>query len=125
MPLLRQIGSFGLVGVFATLAHIAIAWGLFEWADFGPVAANAFGAAGAFAISYLGNARLTFATDRATLSSAARYMGVTAVSFAMTTAALAFVEANGLPTFIYAVIVLFTVPPTTFLLAKLWAFQPA
>lgn len=125
MGLLRQIGSFGLVGVFATLAHIAIAAGLFEWAGFGPVAANACGAAGAFAVSYLGNARLTFETDRAMRSSAARYAVVTLVSFALTSAALAFVEANGLPLIVYAAIVVLTVPPTTFLLAKLWAFQPA
>lgn len=124
MALLRQIGSFGVVGVCATIAHIALASVLFEWAGFGPFAANACGAAGAFAISYLGNARLTFSTDRAMRSSIVRYVGVTLVSFALSSMALMFVEANGLPTFVYAIAVLLTVPPTTFLLAKLWAFQP-
>lgn len=124
MPLLRQIASFGAVGICATLAHVATAWLLFDGAGFDGFAANACGAAAAFTVSYVGNARITFASERGLLVGAARYLPVTLVSFALTSAVLAFVERNGMPTYVYALVVLLIVPPTTFLMAKLWAFRP-
>ena len=124
MPLLRQLLSFATVGVFATLAHVATAWLLIEGAGFDKYLANALGAAAAFAVSSLGNARFTFATDRSLVRCAGRYLGVTLVSLVLTSAIVAFVDRYGLPTWLYVVIVLATVPPVTFLLAKLWAFQP-
>ena len=124
MAWLRQLVSFGLVGVLATFAHVATASLLIEGTGIDKYLANLCGAATAFALSFLGNARFTFATDRSLLSCARRYLGVTLISLALTSAILAFVGRNGWPTYAYALIVLFTVPPATFLLARLWAFQP-
>lgn len=121
--MLRQVASFGAVGICATLVHVTLAWALIERAEVDGFLANACGAAAAFSVSYLGNARITFASGRSLLGGAFRYLGVTLVSLAMTSAILALVERNGLPTWAYAVIVVVTVPPTTFLLAKFWAFQ--
>lgn len=123
MQLLRQIAAFGLVGICATLVHVAAAWALIEGAGINGFAANACGAAAAFAVSYIGNARITFASKRGLIEGASRYLGVTLVSLALTSAILALVQHHGLPTWAYALIVVMVVPPATFLLAKFWAFQ--
>lgn len=123
MALLRQIASFGAVGLCATLVHVTLAWALIEQAALNGFAANACGAAAAFSVSYLGNARITFPGARGLPGGAVRYLAVTIVSLVLSSAILAFVESNGLPTYAYALIVVLTVPPTTFLLAKFWAFQ--
>lgn len=124
MRLLRQLASFGTVGVFATLAHVATAWMLIDLAALDSYLANGLGGASAFLVSFLGNACFTFTTDRSLLRCAGRYLFVSLFSFALTSAILAFVERNGLPTWLYLAIVLATVPPATFMLAKLWAFHP-
>ncbi|MCU0948475.1 MAG: GtrA family protein [Porphyrobacter sp.] len=124
MGLLRQLSAFGMVGACATLIHVAIAWLLIEQAGLNGFIANACGAAGAFMVSYLGNARITFASERGLWDSGVRYLVVTLVSLGLSSAILMFTQANGLPTSAYALIVVLTVPPTTFVLAKFWAFAP-
>ncbi|HSF13789.1 MAG TPA: GtrA family protein [Erythrobacter sp.] len=121
MQLLRQIAAFGAVGVCATLLHVTVAWALIEQAAIDGFLANACGAAAAFSVSYLGNARITFASERGLWDGAVRYLVVTLVSLAMTSGILAFTQYQGLPTYAYALIVVMTVPPATFLLAKFWA----
>lgn len=123
MALLRQIASFGAVGLCATLVHVSLAWALIEQGALNGLFANACGAAAAFWVSYLGNARITFPGARGLPGGAIRYLAVTLVSLALSSAILALAESNGLPTYAYALIVVLTVPPTTFLLAKFWAFQ--
>lgn len=122
MALLRQLAAFGMVGIIATLVHVTVAFALIEQAAMEGFRANACGAAAAFAVSYLGNARITFRSERGLIEGASRYLGVTLVSLVLTSAILALVQRHGLPTYAYAVIVVVTVPPATFLLAKFWAF---
>jgi putative flippase GtrA len=122
--LFRQILSFGLVGVAATFAHVALAWLLIDAAALNPYFANFLGACAAFGVSFFGNAGWTFDTDRPLWSSARRYIFVTLTSFVMTSAILAVTRHYGWPTYIYVGLVLALVPVTTFLLAKLWAFSP-
>lgn len=121
--MLRQVASFSLVGICATLLHVAVAWLLIEQVAVDGFLANACGAAAAFSVSYLGNARITFASRRGLWEGAVRYLVVTLVSLTLSSAILALTQRNGLPTYAYALIVVMTVPPTTFLLAKFWAFQ--
>lgn len=111
-----------MVGILATLAHVALAWVLIEQGAMGGFLANACGAAAGFAVSYLGNAKITFHSERGLIEGASRYLGVTLVSLALTSAILAMVQHYGLPTYAYALIVVISVPPATFLLAKFWAF---
>lgn len=120
---MRQIAAFGVVGICATLIHVGAAWLLIEQAAVGGMLANACGAAAAFGVSYLGNARITFLSERGLWEGAARYLAVTLVSFVLSSAILALTQQNGWPTYAYAVIVVTTVPPATFVLAKFWAFQ--
>lgn len=124
MHLLRQIASFGVVGASATLLHVGMAWLLIERAAVDGFVANACGAAAAFVVSYLGNARITFANQRGLWNGAARYLVVTIISLAMSSAVLVLTQRSGLPTYTYVLIVVLTVPLASFLLAKFWAFQP-
>lgn len=125
MILLRQMAIFGAIGIAATLAHVAVASLAFEVLNCGPVVANLAGSCVAFPVSLLGNARVTFCTDRSIWSCARCYLAVALVSLTMSSVILTLVERNGLPTYVYAFIVLISVPPVTFLLAKFWAFAPA
>jgi len=123
VPLLRQIAAFGFVGTGATLLHVGVAWLLIDRAALDGFLANGCGAAAAFVFSYLGNARITFASRRGLWNGAARYLVVTLASLALSSAILALTQRSGLPTYAYAIAVVMVVPPATFLLAKFWAFQ--
>jgi putative flippase GtrA len=124
MQVLRQILSFGAVGIAATVTHIAAAWIAFEAGGLHPLIANLIGAITAFVVSFAGNAIATFQTERAVTNSAMRYFAISLLSYVMASAIMMLVEAQEWPTFVYAVMVLATIPPTTFLLAKFWAFAP-
>lgn len=124
MKLLRQLFSFGVVGVAATLSHVGVAWLLIESTAINAYLANAIGACAAFTVSFLGNANFTFITDRGFWSSARRYVWVSLLSLMLTSIILALTRHYGLSTSAYVVVVLATVPPATFILAKLWAFSP-
>ncbi|KPF93952.1 hypothetical protein IP81_00220 [Novosphingobium sp. AAP83] len=123
LGLIRQLVSFGAVGVGATLAHVALVWLLIGQGWLNPYFANLLGTCAAFSVSFVGNAGLTFGTNRLLRDCARRYVFVSAASFIMTSGILALVRHNGWPTYAYVLIVLCTVPPATFLLAKLWAFS--
>jgi putative flippase GtrA len=123
VPLLRQIASFGATGVCATLVHVGVALALIERAALDSFVANACGAAAAFTVSYLGNARITFASQHGLWNGAGRYLLVTFASLALSSAILVLTQLSGLSTYAYALIVVIAVPPATFLLAKFWAFQ--
>ena len=124
MKLLRQLAAFGVVGIAATLTHVAVAWLVYDGANWGPIMANLAGASAAFCVSFIGNFRVTFHTDRTMWNCARRYLAVSLLSFAMASLILVWVERADWPTYAYALIVIITIPPTTFLLAKLWAFTP-
>ncbi|UYV15393.1 GtrA family protein [Porphyrobacter sp. ULC335] len=123
MALLRQIASFGVTGATATLLHVGVAWLLIDRAALDGLVANACGAAAAFIVSYLGNARVTFASQRGLWNGAARYLVVTFASLALSSAILVLTQSSGLPTYAYGLLVVMTVPLVTFLLAKFWAFK--
>ena len=125
MKMLRQLFSFGVVGVAATLSHVGVAWLLIESVALNAYLANAFGACIAFLVSFLGNANFTFSTNRSFWSSARRYVWVSLLSLMLTSIILVLTRHYGLSTIAYVAAVLVTVPPATFFLAKLWAFSPA
>ena len=122
MSLLQQIVRFGAVGVCATVTHIGVAWSLMELSSFDQYGANLAGAVFAYLVSFFGNALFTFGVKDRLAHYAARYLFVSIGSLFLTSVELAAVDRLGLPTYAYAVVVLLTVPPATFLFAKLWAF---
>ena len=124
MNLLRQVALFGAMGCCATLAHIGVAWTLMELSPIDRYLANFAGAALAYVVSFLGNALLTFGVSERLGYYAIRYLFISACSLFLTSVELVGVQRYSLPNYAYAAIVLFTVPPATFLLAKLWVFAP-
>ena len=124
LELVRQVLSFGAVGVCATVCHASVAWMLITAGGVDPYLANFLGVAIAFWISFLGNAFLTFKVKERLVRSGWRTLVLALVSFIVSTIVLAIVKGLGLPNFVYIVVMLFTVPPASFLLAKLWAFYP-
>lgn len=121
---LLQLASFGAVGVAATLTHVAIAWALFEALEWPPALANLAGAATAFFVSFGCNATITFKAARPVASAGWRYAALSLVSYLLATVIMHLVERHDLPGYVFAVMVVLVVPPTTFLLAKFWVFAP-
>lgn len=124
MKLLGQIAIFAGVGSCATVAHICVAWALMELSILEPYVANLTGACAAYFVSFVGNAVFTFGVRQRLPFYAVRYLAVSAASLVLTTLEVALVNRLAWPSYAYAAIVLLTVPPTTFLIAKLWAFAP-
>lgn len=122
MKLLRQLVLFAGVGVCATFAHVCAAWSLMQYSVLEPYVANFVGACLGFGVSFVGNAWLTFGVRQQLGFYAIRYALVSLISLVLTTVELAIVTRLGLSNHAYAVIVLLTVPPTTFLVAKFWVF---
>lgn len=122
MNLLRQIVLFAGVGVGATFAHVFAAWSLMQFSLTGPYAANFVGACLGYGTSFLGNAWLTFGVRQRLGFYAGRYLLVSLGSLALTTIELMIVTHLGLSNHAYVVIVLLTVPPATFVIARSWVF---
>lgn len=118
-----QVASFGAIGVCATITHVGLAWFMLEAVSIDPYLANLLGAAAAFLVSLFGNARFSFGVRERIFSYAGRYAVVSGISMLLTTIELQLVLHFGLPSYVYVAIVLLTVPPATFLAAKLWAFR--
>ena len=122
MNLLRQLVLFAGVGGCATLAHVFTAWSLMELSILAPYLANLAGACLGYGVSFIGNAWLTFGVRQRLGFYAVRYLLVSFISLILTTFELAIVTRLGLSNHAYALIVLLTVPPVTFLVAKFWVF---
>ena len=123
--LIRQIAFFGLVGIAATLTHVSVAWITFERLESPPPIANLFGAGAAFFVSFLGNALITFHSNKPVFHSATRYLVITLASYLLTSGIMALVVSRGWSGTVYAALVLAIVPPTSFILARFWVFAPA
>lgn len=122
MQLVRQLLSFGTVGMVATVVHVALAFLLMTQTATNPYFANLAGFLAAFGISFFGNARLTFRYSGALGGPMMRFLAISFASLALTSAITALVEAQGLPRWTYVVLTLVIVPPITFVIAKFWVF---
>ena len=122
MQLVRQLLSFGTVGMLATVVHVSLAYFLMIQTETNPYLANLAGFLAAFGISFIGNARLTFRYDGNLSGPAVRFLVISLASLALTSTITALVEAYGLPRWTYVAMTLAVVPPVTFLLSKFWVF---
>ena len=123
--ILGQGLRFGLVGLSATLVHLTVAWIANQWAGFGAYTANGIGFLMAFAFSYLGHFYWTFARQSQHQRSLARFLVVAGFGYAITNVIVWLVtDILGRP-FEWALLgILLVVPPTTWLISRLWAFAP-
>jgi putative flippase GtrA len=122
MKLFRQLVLFAGVGCFATFAHVCTAWSLMQFSPLDPYLANLAGACLGYGVSFIGNAWLTFGVRQRLGYYAGRYLLVSLISLVLTTLELGIVTRLGLSNHAYALVVLLTVPPATFLVAKFWVF---
>ena len=120
--MIRQVLSFGTVGIAATVTHVFLAYALIASGVMAPLVANLMGFLAAFGISFLGNAKLTFRYDAGMRGPFLRFLVISLVSLALTSVVATYVQSAGWPWWTYVVIVLASVPPATFLLSKFWVF---
>lgn len=123
VKLLRQALFFGVVGIIATIIHVAVAYALLSMGTVNPYVCNALGACSAIAFSFFGNANVTFGFKGKQSEAFRRFLAQSALNFVLTSLILLGVEASGRPYWLYVVIVVLTVPPISFAISKLWVFR--
>ncbi len=120
----RQGGSFILVGVAATLVHVAVALLARETLGLAPLNANLAGYVAAVGVSYLANARLTFRRPSRNLAQFGRFLAVSLLALGLNQALIYLLaERAGWPFWMALIPVVLAVPALSFALSKLWAFR--
>ena len=120
----RQAARFGIVGIAATVTHVAIAWCANHLAGLVPYLANSLGFGIAFAVSYLGHFYWTFRRRDGHLKAQVRFAVVAGTGFALNNVIIwVTVDRLGLSFDLALVLIVLLVPPATWLLSRLWAFR--
>lgn len=123
-PLLYQLFRFGVVGTTAALIHFTVVVILVHGLFIAPLAANVFGYAVAFQMSYWGHRLWTFngtvSTHREALP---KLVIVQSLNFAANQTLFYFLLTLHLPYQLALLITLAVLPMFTFVLNKLWVFR--
>ena len=126
MPtVLRRFARFAVVGVLATLTHVAVFTAAIEGAHVEPVLANALAFCVALVVGFTLNRHWTFAAHGGKDARLWRYAVGALVGLAVNSAIMAAVVhgAHWSP-YIGLALGLIVVPPLTFALNQLWVFRP-
>lgn len=124
MPPIKQISSFGIVGVIATVVHVVVGLGLHEGAGLAPLVANFFGFCCALCVSFFGQTRFTFPAATANFPAFIRFASVALTGLALNQAIVWIVTSLlGQPYWLALIFILSTVPAITFVLLKFWALR--
>lgn len=126
MTLPRQLSTYALVGVAASLAHYSVLIGLKEGLDFRPVQATLIGYVVGGLVSYRLNRRHTFACQRPHREATWRFALVAFLGFCVTYVLMSlFVERFGAPylpaQFVTTILAMFV----TYFANRLWTFAAA
>ena len=120
---LREVFRFGVVGVAASAAHIAVALLLIEHAGLPVLWANALAFSVALSISYLGNHRWTFRRTGAHERHFPRFLATALLGLGLNQLIILLtVELAGWPYLAGILLVVLLVPALSFALSKGWAF---
>lgn len=118
-----QIARFGLVGIAATLVHAGILSLLIEMLALPVQLANISAFMVAFGVSYLGHHRWTFDSDAGHRQAASKFLLTAIVGFLANVAIMELVVVQlGYHYLIGFLCVVFTVPPATYVVSRLWIF---
>lgn len=124
---LREIitaGRFGLVGLLATVVHIAIVWVLLALTNIVPVLANTLAFMVAFCISFVGNYLWTFRSPGSPRRAIFRFFVIAASAFIVNTLVLAFLVRQGwFSPVVSAILSASLVPVISFFASRLWGFE--
>ena len=121
--LVRQGGTFLIVGLAATAVHAAASLAAREFGGLSPVAATTTGYLCAVGVSYLGNARFTFGRPVLHGAQFARFLAVSLLGF-MANLAITHLLSDKLhwPFVATLGIIVVVIPALSFTASKLWAF---
>lgn len=115
---------FGLVGLAATVVHMAFAWHLVAHEGLRPLAANAIAFAVAFAISFTGHHVWTFRRSTHAGRALLRFFAVSATAFLASNVLLAaLVRSARLADTAAVALAAAAIPIVTYVLARIWAFD--
>ncbi|WP_446902615.1 GtrA family protein [Burkholderia sp. YIM B11467] len=117
-----RLVRFGLSGLFSTAIHTLVASAMFEMCDATLVAANAVAFLCATAFSYLANTLWSFSSTVRTRN-ALRFLAVTLAGFLETLLLARVAEAFDVSRGMSIVVIALLVPPTTFVLHRLWTYR--
>lgn len=116
-----RVARFGVVGVVATLVHVAVAFAAL--AVVGPVGAAVIGFLAANGVSYAGHRLWTFReTQRSVVDGAWRHLVVSAFGMGINVATVACLDYLGAPAQAAVLAGALVAPPLTYLGARHWAF---
>lgn len=125
--MIGQIVRFGLVGAAAAATHFAVAVACVRWVALDPQIANVVGFLVAFAVSFAGQWRWTFAAQAAPVARALpSFFLVSILGFATNAIAYRWLLTHTRLRYDVALaLVLIGVAAVTFVLARFWAFRRA
>ncbi|MDS0847528.1 GtrA family protein [Burkholderia cenocepacia] len=117
-----RLVRFGVSGLCSTAIHVLVATALFARLDAAPVTANAVAFLCATAFSYLANTLWSFSSTVRTRN-AMRFLAVTLAGFVETMLIARAAEALGASRAMGVVAIVLLIPPTTFVLHRLWTYR--
>lgn len=122
MHLIRQVSSFGLIGIVATACHVTVGLTLHRAIGLSAANANAIAFSVALLVSFFGQARVTFPGAKTDTRAFLRFAAVAATGFGANQAIVWVVtRLLGGPYWAALVVIVLTVPAAAFLAMKYWA----
>lgn len=119
-----QIVRFGLVGIMATATHIITVLVLVEESKWGPLWANLFAFSLAILVSFRGHYHWTFKVSTPYTFAFPRFFTIVLLGLGLNqTIMFSVVSLLGLNYRLGLAAVIMVVPPISFMVTKLWAFQ--
>lgn len=119
MRAIRQIASFGLVGVAATLLHVAVFSISTEALQIEPQVANVIAFLSSLPVSYAGNMHLTFGRRPKLV----RFLVTAFAGYTLNAVNVHAVQTLGLPSLWAVPGMMVIVPALLFLLSRFWVFR--
>lgn len=113
---------FALVGIGATVIHVAIAAGLIEGGRFHPAVANGVAFVAANLVSYVGNTGWSFAAPMG-LANLGRFVSVSVAALLITVAIAWMVQAAGVHYLVGIALVVLLVPVLTFMAHRRYTYR--
>ena len=122
--IVREANLFALVGVTATVCHVAMTLLANRFLGLGPMAASLVGYASSVSVSYLGNSLFTFRRPALHGPQAARFAVISLGGLGVNQT-IVFVSTHlfGWPLKLALIPVVLIVPASTFVMSKFWAFR--
>jgi putative flippase GtrA len=121
---LLTIGRFAIIGVLATIVHIAIVWVLIAHAGLFPIVANLLAFLVAFILSFSGHYYWTFYSRSDRMQALRRFFVISGSAFVLNNIVLTgLLSIEIITTVMAAIYAAFLIPAFTFILSRLWVFN--